>query len=232
MKRTIFLCIGHLLICNSYLFSSTRRRKSTIKLSVIDGSYDGDKSSSSPQTIRQSMANNVQKGVDVATKCMVAVGVVSSFPSMAKAAGEGFKLPDLPYNYDSLEPYISKNTLFFHHDKHHSKYIATTNSMIKGTEFETLTDLSSIMIKSHDTNKGLFNNAAQSWNHDFYWKCMKPFEESSISNQPSGPLLSSINDSFGSIDEFKKQVSKNYYMIDLQYITFPGNFYSYCKSFI
>jgi Fe-Mn family superoxide dismutase len=94
--------------------------------------------------------------------------------------------------------------LFYHHDKHHAKYISTTNALIKGTEYEHLKDLESIMIKSHDSNKALFNNAAQSWNHDFYWKCMRP--NKADTNAPSGKLLKAIEDSFGSLDEFKKQV--------------------------
>eukprot|EP01041_Mallomonas_annulata_P008645 gene8645-17833_t len=111
-------------------------------------------------------------------------------------------LPKLPYPYDALEPYISNDTLFYHHDKHHAKYVATTNAMIAETELENA-DLITIIRKSYGTNQGLFNNAAQSYNHDFYWKCMKP----SGGGVPgsNSKILSLINKSFGSYDNFREQ---------------------------
>jgi Fe-Mn family superoxide dismutase len=85
-----------------------------------------------------------------------------------------FQLPPLPYDYNALEPHIGRRTLEIHHDKHHAKYVNTLNSMIEGSsEFSsyqgnTLTD---IIKKSYGSDQGVFNNAAQSWNHEFYWKC-------------------------------------------------------------
>ena len=85
-----------------------------------------------------------------------------------------FELPPLPYSYNALEPYISEKTLSFHHDKHHQKYVSTTNELIKGTEFEkfTLEEIIKATAGNAASTK-LFNNAAQSWNHWFYWNCMK-----------------------------------------------------------
>ena len=178
-----------------------------------EGSESEDKFndvSDSPQTWKQNFAGDVNRGVTAFSKlaALSAAAISTPFSSIAKAEGATeFKLPSLPYKYDELEPYISKNTLFYHHDKHHSKYIATTNALIKDTEYEKLTDLTTILIKSHESsNKALFNNAAQSWNHDFYWKCMKP-SKASATNIPTGKLLTAIEDSFGTFDEFKKQVS-------------------------
>ena len=82
---------------------------------------------------------------------------------------QGLLLPDLPFSYNALEPHISEKTLRFHHDKHHAKYVATANDMIKGTDMEG-DDIVTILRKAFNNNQGLFNNAAQSFNHDFYWK--------------------------------------------------------------
>ena len=114
------------------------------------------------------------------------------------------KLPALPYPDTALEPYISQRTLQFHHGKHHAKYVATTNDMIKGTHLQQAS-LEDILLEAHvSQNQGLFNNAAQSWNHAFYWKCMKP---GGGGPPPKGALLKAIKESFGSYKEFKKQFS-------------------------
>lgn len=109
-------------------------------------------------------------------------------------------LPELPYAMDALEPHISAETLEFHYGKHHQTYVTNLNNLIKGTEFETMT-LEAIIQKS---SGGLFNNAAQIWNHTFYWHCLSP----SGGGKPNGALLEAINQSFGSFDEFKKQFSQ------------------------
>mmetsp|Transcript_9926 Transcript_9926/g.28188 ORF Transcript_9926/g.28188 Transcript_9926/m.28188 type:complete len:234 (-) Transcript_9926:531-1232(-) len=110
-------------------------------------------------------------------------------------------LPDLPYEYTALEPHVSKATLEVHHDKHHAKYVAVTNEMIAGTEMEG-DDVEAIIIKAHEaSNQGLFNNAAQSWNHAFYWDCMAP----NGGGAPSGKLAEMIDSAFGSFDDFKKE---------------------------
>ena len=112
------------------------------------------------------------------------------------------KLPDLPYAQDALEPHISKETLGFHHGKHHATYVNNLNNMIPGTAYEGK-DLEDIIRQSaKDTaGAGVFNNAAQIWNHTFYWHCMAP----NGGGQPSDGLLAKITEAFGSFDEFKAQ---------------------------
>ncbi|MDH5656806.1 MAG: superoxide dismutase [Spirochaetia bacterium] len=111
-------------------------------------------------------------------------------------------LPDLPYAKDALEPHISSKTLDFHHGKHHNTYVTNINKMIEGTDLAGL-DLEAIIKKvAGDSSKaGIFNNAAQVWNHTFYWHCMKP----NGGGQPSGALLDKINADFGSLDKFKEE---------------------------
>ncbi|HLR30389.1 MAG TPA: superoxide dismutase [Fe] [Paenalcaligenes sp.] len=106
-----------------------------------------------------------------------------------------FKLPELPYAMDALEPHISKETLEFHYGKHHQTYVNNLNNMVKGTEFENA-ELEEIVKKS---SGGIFNNAAQVWNHTFYWNCLAP----NAGGEPSGALAQAINDKWGSFDEFK-----------------------------
>ena len=110
-----------------------------------------------------------------------------------------FELPKLPYAYDALQPVISKQTLEFHHDKHHAAYVNNLNKLIAGTEFENA-DLLTIITKA---DGGIFNNAAQVWNHTFYFD---QFGKNKI-EKLSGQLLVAINASFGSFDEFKEKFS-------------------------
>jgi Fe-Mn family superoxide dismutase len=84
-----------------------------------------------------------------------------------------FKLPDLPYAYDALAPYMSKETLEFHHDKHHQGYVTNGNNLLKGTEFEGQS-LEQIVKGSYGKNTALFNNAGQHYNHLHFWNWMKP----------------------------------------------------------
>ena len=93
-------------------------------------------------------------------------------------------LPALPYALDALAPHYSKETLEFHHGKHHNAYVVNLNNLQKGTEFENM-DLESIVKKS---SGGIYNNAAQIWNHTFFWNCMKP----QGGGEPSGALASAI----------------------------------------
>ncbi len=109
-------------------------------------------------------------------------------------------LPTLAYELDALAPHISKETLEFHYGKHHQTYITNLNNLIKGTEFADLS-LEDIIKKS---SGGIFNNAAQVWNHSFYWNCLSP----NGGGQPSGSLADAINSSFGSFDKFKDEFSK------------------------
>ena len=108
-------------------------------------------------------------------------------------------LIDLPYPKDALEPHISARTLDFHHGKHHNAYVVNTNNLIKGTELEDL-DLETIIRKSatDPAKAGLFNNAAQVWNHGFFWRCMKP----GGGGAPTGAVAKKIDADFGSYAAF------------------------------
>jgi len=110
-------------------------------------------------------------------------------------------LPPLPYAMDALQPHISKETLEFHYGKHHQAYVTNLNNLIKGTEFENLS-LEEIVKKS---SGGVFNNAAQVWNHTFYWNCMAP----NAGGAPTGALADAINAKFGSFDNFKAEFTKS-----------------------
>jgi Fe-Mn family superoxide dismutase len=109
-------------------------------------------------------------------------------------------LPPLPYAYDALAPHISEKTLRFHHDKHHARYVEVTNTLVKGTDLEK-EDVVTILRKAYGTNQALFNNAAQSYNHAFYWDCMKP----GGGGKPNGKLAALIDASFGSYDKFRAE---------------------------
>lgn len=109
-------------------------------------------------------------------------------------------LPALPYARDALAPHISAETIDFHYGKHHQTYVDNLNKQIAGTEFESL-DLEAIIRKSQG---GMFNNAAQVWNHTFYWNCLKP----NGGGAPTGKLADAINAAFGSFDKFKEDFTK------------------------
>ncbi len=110
-----------------------------------------------------------------------------------------YELPSLPYEYTALEPHISKSTLEFHHDKHHAAYVSKYNDAIDGTEMASMSIEEVIKaIASDATKAGLFNNAAQAWNHSFYWNCMK----ANGGGTPSGALADKIKADFGSFENF------------------------------
>lgn len=111
-----------------------------------------------------------------------------------------FNLPELPYAMDALSPHISKETLEYHYGKHHNSYVVNLNKLISDTEYESMS-LEDIIRKS---SGGVFNNAAQVWNHTFYWHCMSP----EGGGKPSGKLAKAIDDSFGSFEEFKEAFSQ------------------------
>jgi Fe-Mn family superoxide dismutase len=116
-----------------------------------------------------------------------------------------YELPALPYDYTALEPYISKRTLEFHHDKHHAAYVNNYNAAVKGTELDALPIEAVIKQIAGDASKvGIFNNAAQAWNHSFYWNCLKP----SGGGTPSGPLADKIAADFGSFESFVEEFKK------------------------
>jgi len=110
------------------------------------------------------------------------------------------ELPALPYDRTALEPHISAETIDYHYSKHHQTYVTNLNNLIAGTEFESA-DLETIVRKSQG---GLFNSAAQVWNHTFYWNCLKP----NGGGAPTGKLAEAIDDAFGSFDAFKAEFSK------------------------
>ena len=110
-------------------------------------------------------------------------------------------LPQLPYAIDALEPHYSKETFEYHHGKHHNTYVVNLNNLIKGTEFENLS-LEEIVLKS---SGGIYNNAAQHWNHSFFWKCLTP----NGGGAPAGALADAINAKFGSFDNFKAEFAKS-----------------------
>lgn len=111
-----------------------------------------------------------------------------------------YELPALPYAKDALSPHISEETLEFHYGKHHQTYVTNLNNLVPGTEFDGL-PLEEIVVKS---SGGIFNNAAQIWNHTFYWNSLSP----NGGGEPTGDLANAINRTFGSFDEFKAAFTK------------------------
>jgi len=109
-------------------------------------------------------------------------------------------LPDLPYEQNALEPHISAETLGFHHGKHHAAYVSKMNAAIEGSDAESLSLEDLVRKAARDGDQGLFNNAAQTWNHTFYWNSMTP----SGGGAPTGDLADRINRDFGSLDGFRK----------------------------
>ena len=112
-----------------------------------------------------------------------------------------FELPALPYAINALEPRISQETLEYHHGKHHNTYVVNLNNLVPGTEFEGKS-LEEIIKTS---TGGIFNNAAQIWNHTFYWHCLSP----NGGGEPTGALADAINKAFGSFAEFKDAFTKS-----------------------
>ena len=111
-----------------------------------------------------------------------------------------FTLPELPYALDALNPHISRQTLEFHHGKHHLNYVNTLNTLIPGTRFEDTT----LETMIREAEGAIFNNAAQVWNHTFYFEAFSPKPQA----QPTGALLQAIQRDFGSFDAFKEQFTK------------------------
>ena len=110
------------------------------------------------------------------------------------------ELPPLPYPEDGLEPHISSETLQYHYGKHHKTYVTNLNNLIPGTEFENKS-LEDII---NNSNGGIFNNAAQIWNHTFYWNCLKP----QGGGEPNGTLADAIKQNFGSFGNFKQKFTE------------------------
>jgi len=113
-----------------------------------------------------------------------------------------FEQPPLPYDFNALEPHMSAKTFEFHYGKHHAAYVANLNKLVQDTELadKSLEDV--IKASFGDSSKaGIFNNAAQVWNHTFFWNSMKP----SGGGEPTGELADKINSAFGSYDKFKEE---------------------------
>lgn len=108
-------------------------------------------------------------------------------------------LPPLPYALDALEPQISRETLEYHYGKHHQAYVTNLNNLLPGSGFEGA-DLESII---QNSSGPIFNNAAQVWNHSFYWQCLSP-----TPSEPTGALLQALNTRFGSVADFQAQFTK------------------------
>jgi Fe-Mn family superoxide dismutase len=111
-----------------------------------------------------------------------------------------FTLPDLPYAKDALAPHISEETLEYHYGKHHNTYVTNLNKMTEGSDYSN-DDLEKVILEADGP---LFNNAAQVWNHTFYWSCMSP----SGGGAPSGEVADAINRAFGSFDAFSEEFSQ------------------------
>ncbi|MCE0558796.1 MULTISPECIES: superoxide dismutase [Fe] [Motilimonas] len=110
-----------------------------------------------------------------------------------------FELPALPYAQDALEPHISAETLSYHYGKHHQTYVTKLNGLVEGTELANKS-LEEIVKTSEG---GVFNNAAQVWNHTFYWNCLSP----NGGGQPTGALAAAIDASFGSFEKFQAELN-------------------------
>jgi Fe-Mn family superoxide dismutase len=108
-----------------------------------------------------------------------------------------FELPALPYAQNALEPHISAETLEYHYGKHHKSYVDKLNGLVEGTDMQSAS-LEDVIRKSEG---GMFNNAAQVWNHSFYWNCLAP----NAGGEPRGALADAITAAFGSFAEFKEQ---------------------------
>jgi len=110
------------------------------------------------------------------------------------------KLPNLPYSQDALAPHISAETLMYHHDKHHRAYVDKLNELIKGTRHEKQPLTEIVMTAGNE----IFNNAAQAWNHDFFWKCLAP----DGGGEPRGAVAEKIKQQWGSFEKFKAAFSE------------------------
>ncbi len=120
--------------------------------------------------------------------------------STAKSAGKYYSLPALPFAKDALEPHVSAETMEYHHDKHHKNYVDKLNELIKGSGMENLS-LEDVIRQAEGP---LFNNAAQAWNHAFFWNCLTPKSQA----PKGGELREAIEKTFGSLEQFKKKFSE------------------------
>ncbi len=138
----------------------------------------------------------------LAASAAVVAGASLSFPGAAAAAGDAFPMPALPYAADALEPVISAKTISFHYGKHTATYYKTISSLF--VEKKLSGSLESIILATHgkDDMAAVYNNAAQVWNHTFYWNCLAP----GGGGEPKGKLAEAIKGSFGSFAAFSDQL--------------------------
>ena len=114
---------------------------------------------------------------------------------------KGLVLPSLPYALDALEPHISRNTLAVHHGQHHAAYVERTRSLVKGSDLESASVADIVRYSVTQSDRGLFNAAAQAWNHEFYWQCLRP----GGGGESHGAIAQMIEDGFGSCRHFSHE---------------------------
>jgi len=136
--------------------------------------------------------------IAVTTGILGAGKALAGEPAATPNAVGPFKLPELPYPKDALAPHISAETLHYHHDKHHAGYVKKLNELVAGTKYASM-PLEEVVTASREGT--IFNNAAQHWNHSFYWNCMSPRG----GGKPTGDLVNRIRKDFGDVQAFKKQ---------------------------
>lgn len=139
--------------------------------------------------------------LSISSATVIGAAAVKGFPNIVLNQAEPFKLPALPFADNALAPVISSNTLGFHYGKHHKGYVDTLNKLTKGTNYEKMT-LEEVVMKSAKEKKDrtVFNNAAQIWNHNFYWNSLSP----KGGGKPTGKLAEAIERDFGGYEQFKK----------------------------
>ena len=139
---------------------------------------------------------------------LLSAGVLSlqGCSSTSAPTGAALALPELPFKEDALEPYISKQTISLHHGKHHKAYVEKTAELVRGTELANLhlTEIIKKTVASPDRT-ALFNNAAQAWNHTFYWKSLTP----GGGGRPEGEIGRRVDQAFGSYENFKKEMTNS-----------------------
>lgn len=146
---------------------------------------------------------NISRREFIAAAAALAVAPLLGAPAIARAASP-FVLPPLPYGDAALEPVISARTIGFHYGKHHQGYLNNLNKLVAGTEMAEMSLEKIILATAGSPEKaGLFNNAAQVWNHTFYWDSMKP----NCGGKPSGALAEKIDADFGGYDAMRKELA-------------------------
>lgn len=146
-----------------------------------------------------------RKFLGLSAAAVIGAAAVQGFPNIISGQTAPFTLPPLPFADNALAPVISSNTLGFHYGKHHKGYVDTLNKLVKGTPYEKMT-LEEVVLKSAKAKKdqSVFNNAAQIWNHTFYWNSLSP----KGGGKPTGKLAEAVERDFGGYENFKKQLAE------------------------